>query len=91
MLHDKERVLGFGKREALSPAEALRKLYDTDDEVAVVIDGFARRRGEILASGDVLATDRDLLEKLESDAIRKLSEHGIEITEETLEEFLATL
>ena len=56
-----------------------------------MIDGFARRRGEILASGDVLATDRDLLETLEVEAVRKLSEQGIEISQEAVEEFLATL
>lgn len=91
MLNDKERVLGFGKRESLSPAEALLKLYDTDDEVAVVIDRFAKRRAEVLASSDILPADRDLLEKLEGETLHKLSEHGIEISQETLEELLATL
>ena len=87
MLDHNERVQAFGKKEALSPAEALRKLYDTDDEVAVVIDGFMRRRAEILASGDVHAEDRNLLETLEAEAVRKLAELGIEVSPQTLEEF----
>ena len=91
MFDNKERVLGFGKRETLSPADALRKLYDTDDEVAVVVDRFVKRRAEILVYNDVSAEDRDVLEKLESEVRSTLSEQGIEISQEAVEEFLAML
>lgn len=96
MYNHLERVLGFGKNETrkveqLSPAEALHKLYDTDDEVAVVIERFVSKRAEILAYDDKPTVDRDVLGKIEADVMQKLSEHGIEISTETLEEFLATL
>lgn len=86
-----ERVFNFGQKRELTPTEALQKLYDTDDEVAVVVDRFVKRRAEILVYNDVSAEDRDVLEKLESEVRSTLSEQGIEISKEAIEEFLATL
>jgi hypothetical protein len=81
----------FGKRETLSPAEALRKLYETDDEVALALDTYAKQREQMFAFADMTVEDRNLLEGAELQIVSTLAEHGIDVAHETLEEFMKTL
>lgn len=88
MFFNREKVFGFGKKESLSPSEALRKLYDTDDEVAAIIDSFVAQRNQVLAFDDVIPQDRNLLENAEIKVIETLAEYGIDISHETFDELM---
>lgn len=94
MFNHQERVTQFGKKET-SPAAALKKLYETDVEVAAIIDEYKESVSSTLAyiemGGGALTDDRVLLEKHTSLALDALAEVGMTIDATVLEDFVATL
>lgn len=94
MFFNREKVLGFGKKgvelEKRSPSEALRKLYETDEEIAQLIYTYAKQREQVLVFNDVTQEDRNLLESAEQNLINKLAEQGVHISIETLDELMST-
>jgi hypothetical protein len=88
------RAFSFGRKglevEKKTPAEALRGLYESDDEVRFLVDSFAKKQEQVLVFNDVTPEDRSLLNEVESELIEALEQHGISVTEKTLDEFLKT-
>ncbi len=90
-----ERVFNFGKKgaeaEKKTPAEALRELYDTNDEVTLLVDSYVKKQEQILMFNDVTSEDGELLTRAETGLLKALADQGVPVTNETLEEFLKTL
>ncbi len=89
-MYNFDRVFNFGKKETLSPEAALRKLYESDDEIAFMVDSYLKKREQAVAFGDVTTDDRQLLLRTEHELIDALKEQGITVTDEVLGQFLET-
>lgn len=94
MFNHQERVTQFGKKE-MSPTAALKKLYETDVEVAAIIDEYKASVSSTLAfiemGGGALTDDRVLLEKATRFALDALAEVGMNVDADVLESLVATL
>ncbi len=86
-----DRALNFGKKVELSPIDILKRASDLGGVENDILRAFCEEWNRVLIQaeigGGVIADDRLLLERLKTDTLTKLSEHGIAVSGADLEAF----